>query len=91
MRKKYNFIFLACLMLSTFSYSQRGVGTSNPNKSSILELKSTKKGFLIPRLTKVQRDNITNPAEGLLIYCKDCKVKTLYIFIEGEWGQLKVK
>ena len=45
-----------------------GIGTITPNASSLLEIKSTKKGLLIPRMTKTQRDAIAAPATGLLIY-----------------------
>ena len=39
-----------------------GIGTSTPNTSSILDITSTDKGFLIPRMTTSQRDAITSPA-----------------------------
>src|SRR4249919_2371283 len=45
-----------------------GIGTGTPNASSLLEVKSTTKGILIPRMTKNQRDAITTPATGLLVY-----------------------
>src|SRR6187455_2845658 len=45
-----------------------GIGTTIPDASSLLEIKSTKKGLLIPRMTKTQRDAIASPATGLLIY-----------------------
>ena len=48
-----------------------GIGTTNPNTSALLDLSSTSKGFLAPRMTKTQRDLIVNPAEGLLIYQTD--------------------
>jgi uncharacterized protein (TIGR02145 family) len=44
---------------------------SNPDPSAMLEIKSTHKGFLPPRMTTVQRDAIINPAEGLVIYNTD--------------------
>lgn len=45
-----------------------GIGTSTVHPSAILELSSTDHGFLPPRMTTLQRDSITNPAEGLVIY-----------------------
>ena len=36
--------------------------------SAILEVQSTEQGFLLPRMTKTQRDAIANPATGLMIY-----------------------
>jgi len=45
-----------------------GIGTTTPNSSSLLDIVSTSKGILIPRMTKNQRDAIASPAQGLLIY-----------------------
>ena len=46
-----------------------GVGTALPNANSVMEIRSTTKGMLTPRMTTTQRDAIgTNLAEGLLIY-----------------------
>jgi hypothetical protein len=45
-----------------------GIGTSSPNSSSIVEMASTTQGFLPPRLTSAQRDAISSPAAGLVIY-----------------------
>ena len=51
------------------STGSAGIGTTTPNAFSILEMVSTSKGLLIPRMTKTQRDNIgIIPATGLLIY-----------------------
>ena len=41
---------------------------TNVDPSAALEIDSTTKGFLPPRMTTVQRNAITSPAEGLLIY-----------------------
>src|SRR6187397_878059 len=48
-----------------------GIGTTTPNASSLLEIKSTSKALLIPRMTQTQRNAITTPATGLLIYQSD--------------------
>src|ERR1700754_3432538 len=45
--------------------------SSLPDPSAILDLKSTGKGFLIPRMTLAQRNAIAVPAIGLLIYQTD--------------------
>ncbi len=45
-----------------------GIGTTDPAPSSLLDMVSTSKGLLVPRMTKVQRDAIVSPATGLLIY-----------------------
>lgn len=45
-----------------------GIGTSIPDNTAILDLTSTEKGFLLPRMTQAQRDGISSPAAGLLIF-----------------------
>ncbi len=39
-----------------------------PNSSAMLDVSSTSKGILIPRMTEAQRNAISNPIEGLMIY-----------------------
>lgn len=53
------------------SYSQVGIGTTTPDGSSVLDVSSTDKGILFPRMTTVQRDAVINPAKGLTIYNLD--------------------
>jgi hypothetical protein len=45
-----------------------GIGTTTPNSSSVLDLTSTSKGLLIPRMTSAQRQAIVNPPAGLIVY-----------------------
>jgi len=65
------FLFVGLLSLSIRSYAQ-GVGISEisitPDASSILELRSTLRGFLPPRMTTGERDLIGTPATGLFLY-----------------------
>jgi hypothetical protein len=48
--------------------AQSGINTNTPDPSAILDVYSTNKGFLPPRLTTAQRDAIGTPAAGLMIY-----------------------
>jgi hypothetical protein len=59
---------LFVLLWSTYSFAQIGIGTTTPSATATLELSSTTKGFLPPRLTATERDAIANPAQGLIIY-----------------------
>jgi hypothetical protein len=56
------------LVISCSLYSQVGIGTSLPDDSSILDVFSHSKGFLMPRLSTIERDAILLPASGLMIY-----------------------
>jgi len=49
-----------------------GIGTSSPATSAILEVNSTTKGFLPPRMSYAERDAIANPVLGLIICCTNC-------------------
>jgi len=52
--------------------AQVGIGTTTPEASAQLDVSSTSKGFLPPRLTGSQRNSIVSPVAGLMIYCTDC-------------------
>src|SRR6185503_20666653 len=58
-------LFVQCLLLKAQSI---GIGTTTPNSSSVLDLASTTKGLLIPRMTITQRQAIVNPPAGLMVY-----------------------
>ena len=59
---------IALMLFTALGYAQVGINTNNPDASSALEIESTTGGILIPRLTETQRDDITSPATGLMIY-----------------------
>ena len=59
------------ILICSSTYSQVGIGTETPNSSSLLELSSTSKGLLVPRMTEAQKNAISSPAQGLLIYRND--------------------
>ena len=65
---KQLFTILAALLFTATTYAQTGIGTTTPDASAQLEVSSTTKGFLPPRMTTPQRDAITNPATGLVVY-----------------------
>jgi len=48
-----------------------GINTASPDVSAALDITSTSKGLLVPRMTKANRDAISAPANGLLIYQTD--------------------
>jgi hypothetical protein len=59
------------------------VGTAIGESSAIVDVTSTTKGFLPPRMTQVQRDAISNPAAGLIIWCTDCGLNGLLSTFDG--------
>jgi len=57
--------------VTTIAQNNVGIGTVTPDPSAILDLSTSNKGFLAPRLTASQRLTIANPTDGLLVYDKD--------------------
>jgi hypothetical protein len=64
-------LLLLLVSVSYFvSYAQVGVNTTNlsPDGSAMLDVASTTRGFLTPRMTTAQRNAVVSPANGLLVY-----------------------
>jgi hypothetical protein len=70
---KRHFLLFAGLLFSMQVIAQTGIGTTTPNAAAKLEISSTDKGLLIPRMTKAQREAITlsTSANGLMVYQTD--------------------
>lgn len=61
-------LLIICAMFSLITYAQVGVNNPLPNASSALDITSTSRGVLIPRMTAAERLAINSPAQGLLVY-----------------------
>ena len=75
------FVFIVIIFNNV--YSQTTIitddsGYSTGESSSVLDVKSTERGFLPPRMTTAQRDIILNPVDGLMIYNTDTKCINYY-------------
>ena len=66
------------LLFSTSLTAQVGIGTTSPDASSALEVASTDKGFLMPRMTTIQREAIATPANGLMVFDTDTNSQWTY-------------
>ncbi|MBL0258013.1 MAG: hypothetical protein IPQ03_11055 [Bacteroidetes bacterium] len=77
---------------STPSYfkSAVGIGISVPSTNAQLDVSSTTKGFLPPRMLQSQRDAISNPEQGLTIFCTNCgtDVGELQYFNAYSWRNM---
>jgi hypothetical protein len=85
-----NTLVLAILLFASAANAQVGIGVpaENIHPSAELEVKSTKKGFLPPRMTMAERDAIVTPAAGLLIYQTDAVANNpvgLYFYDGTAW------
>ena len=83
---KQLFLGIAILFSSTIT-AQVGVGTNTPNASAALDVTSTTKGILTPRMTSAQRLAISNPADGLVVYQTD-NTPNFYGYINGAWAPI---
>jgi hypothetical protein len=65
-------MLLLCLAIGWQGFAQNiGIGTNNPSSKAILDLSSTSRVLLLPRMTNPQMDAITNPPYGSLVYNTD--------------------
>ena len=95
MKTKFYSAFIAVLFFAVTSLSAQtntfpasgsvGIGTTTPDPSAKLDVRSTNKGLLIPRLTQAQRNGIASPATGLLIYQTNNN-PGFYYFNGIDWG-----
>ena len=67
MKTTINLILFLALAWNTAN-AQVGVGTNDPDASAALDVESTTKGFLPPRMDNAERNAISSPATGLTIY-----------------------
>ena len=85
---------LALSLFLTFQLSaQVSISPDNSpaNPSAGLDVNFPNKGLLPPRMTFEQRNNIANPAEGLMVFCTNCGLNSsgsLSIFMNGLWYTL---
>jgi hypothetical protein len=63
-----------------------GIGTTSPNAAARLDVTSTTSGFLPPRMTTTQRDAITSPPNGLILY--NSTTNKLQVRAGGAWVDL---
>ncbi len=73
--------FFAFFVSASIGFAQNvGINTdgSTPDNSAMLDVKSTSKGLLVPRMTATQKTNISSPATGLMIYQTDAPAGFYY-------------
>ena len=86
-------LFTILLMLGSVpTFAQIGIGTETPAPSAALEITSSTndKGVLIPRLSNTQKNSISNPAEGLLIYQTTAPIG-FYYYTGSAWKLMAIQ
>ncbi len=88
-----NIVAIAFVLFSSFSLAQDnsvGINTTSPNSNAVLELVSpnSNQGFLVPRVTTVQRENMDNSfsiaENGLMVF--DTDENLFYYWKDGVWN-----
>lgn len=82
----YRLIFMLTPILGfgvNVSFAQIGIGTSSANSASVLDVTSTSKGMVYPRMTNTQMLAITSPANGLMVFNTDAGA--LYCYNGTSW------
>lgn len=72
MKKKITLLILTLASICSVN-AQVGINTETPDPSATLDIVSTEKGMLIPRMTTIQKEAISSPASGLLVFDTDLK------------------
>ena len=67
--------------------SNIGIGTGSPSTSAILELSSSNKGVILPRVLEASKPSATSALNGLLIYEED--THRLKVVANGEWHTIQ--
>ncbi|WP_337042037.1 hypothetical protein [Emticicia sp. 17c] len=78
------------LGMSISAFAQKdnvGIGTTKPDQSAILDLNSSSKGLLMPRMSLQQRNAIQSPAKGLIVYQTDF-LSGFYFYDGNDWKPL---
>src|SRR5687768_13000581 len=82
--------FIVCVTFLGYEMNAQSVGINNdnsiPHASSILDVKSTERGMLVPRMTTLQRIAIPTPATGLLVY--DQTTNSFWFYNSSAWEEM---
>jgi|GEM_PF-2059144 len=84
-------LFIAFSGIISLVYSQTVVtdtaGYTTADGSAVMDVRSTTKGLLLPRLTASQKGSVSSPADGLLLY-QSSGSTGLYLRNNGSWEKL---
>lgn len=86
--KKIIFFISAIFIISATTIAQNnvGIGTTTPDASAVLDITSTTKGLLIPRMTTAERTVIASPAKGLMVF--DNNTNTYWFYNGTLWVEM---
>jgi hypothetical protein len=75
-RMKKSSLLFVLFFLTIALRAQIGINNSNPDSKSVLDMKATDKGLLIPRLTSIQREAMSSLTfvQGMMVYDTDLDI-----------------
>jgi len=92
--KNFTKMFLTACLITGFAFSLNaqsvGINTTGdaPNGSAMLDVSSTTKGFLPPRMTTVEIAGIPTPANGLMVYNTNDGKLYIYVSTSALWKEV---
>jgi len=82
-------VIVALFLMCNARAQNVAIGTTSPAASAQLDVTSTTKGFLPPRITAAQRDAIASPVAGLMIWCSNCgSTGEMQVFNGSNWTNM---
>lgn len=81
------FTFFTCFHATFFAQVAINTNSANPHPTAMLDISSTTRGLLIPRMSFGEMSAIVSPAEGLLVYVNS-GATGLYQYRSGNWEKL---
>ena len=85
---KQFFTLLAVVLFTATTYAQVGINNENSDPSAALDITSTTKGLLMPRMTNAQRQAISSPVAGLMVFVTDFDGGSFMFYDGTKWGTL---
>ena len=86
MKSLTTILFLFAFFITIKAQVAINTDESLPDASAILDISSTEKGVLIPRMSSAEREAISNPATGLLVY--DSTENSFWYYANTMWTEI---
>ena len=85
---KVGIVILLMIVSLSYSSAQIGINTdgATPDSSAILDIASSDKGVLVPRMSTDARGAIDGPADGLLVY--DIDTGSFWYYENDQWNEI---
>src|SRR5688572_20045710 len=83
---RFLFVLFMANLASGIAYCQVSIGSPVPHPSAQLDVTSTTKGFLLPRMTTAERNAIANPSPGLMIFNTTTQSMEIFASTRGWFG-----